>query len=168
MYLSRLPVKAAIYIISAILLFNRIFGNELIRKHGSLSPMLNHKLSKRVYPENFRSTVHIIMSQKQALTNLRIRWYNPIFVNNQLDAQFFFIHVYFYSLDVSGSHVPIIRRINCINTTSGICHIWAHGCLKYVENRNKHILKRIVRQVGYLQRLYRDARSTEHKMIWST
>jgi len=45
------------------------------------------------------------------------------FINNQLDAQFFFhIYVYFYSLHVSGSHVPIIRRINCINTTSGICH----------------------------------------------
>ena len=45
-----------------------------------------------------------------------------IFVNNQLDAQFFCMYVYFYSLHVSGSHVPIIRRINCINTTSGICH----------------------------------------------
>jgi hypothetical protein len=43
-----------------------------------------------------------------------------IFLNNQLDAQFFFMFVYFYSLHVSGSHVPIIRRINCINTTSGI------------------------------------------------
>jgi hypothetical protein len=47
---------------------------------------------------------------------------NVNFVNNQLDAQFFFMYVYFYSLHVSGSHVPIIRRINCINTTSGICH----------------------------------------------
>ena len=45
-----------------------------------------------------------------------------IFVNNQLDAQFFFMYIYFYSLHVSGSHVPIIRRINCINTTCGICH----------------------------------------------
>ena len=45
-----------------------------------------------------------------------------ILVNNQLDAQFFFMYVYFYSLHVSDSHVPIIRRINCINTTSGICH----------------------------------------------
>jgi hypothetical protein len=45
-----------------------------------------------------------------------------IFVNNQLDAQFLFMYVYFYSLHVFGSHVPIIRRINCINTTSGICH----------------------------------------------
>jgi len=47
-----------------------------------------------------------------------------IFVNNQLDAQFFFLYVYFYSLHVSDSHVPVIRRINCINTTSGICHLY--------------------------------------------
>ena len=45
-----------------------------------------------------------------------------IFINNQLDTQFFFMYVYFYSLRVSGSHVPIIRRNNCINTASGICH----------------------------------------------
>jgi len=45
-----------------------------------------------------------------------------IFVHNQLDAQFFFMYVYFFSLHVSDSHVSIIRRINFINTTSGICH----------------------------------------------
>jgi len=45
-----------------------------------------------------------------------------ILVNKQLEAQFFSMYVYFYSLHVSGSHVPIIKRINCINTTSGICH----------------------------------------------
>jgi len=54
-----------------------------------------------------------------------------IFVNNQLDAQFFFMYVYFYSLHVSDSYVSIIRRINCINTTSGICHsvstVWYAG-----------------------------------------
>jgi len=33
-----------------------------------------------------------------------------ILVNNQLDAQFF-MYVYFYSLHVSGSHVPIVRII---------------------------------------------------------
>jgi hypothetical protein len=44
------------------------------------------------------------------------------FVSNQLDAQFFFMYVYFCSLHVSGSHVPIIRRINCISTTCDICH----------------------------------------------
>ena len=42
------------------------------------------------------------------------------------------MYVYFYFLHVSGSHVPIIRRINCINTTSGICHsvqmtVWCAG-----------------------------------------
>jgi hypothetical protein len=41
---------------------------------------------------------------------------------------------------------------------------WAHGCPKHVEKRNKHTWKRNVRQVDYVQRLYRDARSTEHKI----
>jgi len=48
----------------------------------------------------------------------------------------FFMCVYFYSLHVSGSRVLIIRRINCISTTSGICHsvrgiydrlVWSFG-----------------------------------------
>jgi len=43
-------------------------------------------------------------------------------VNNQHDAQLFFVYVYFNSLHVASTHVLIIRRINCINTTSGICH----------------------------------------------
>jgi hypothetical protein len=51
-----------------------------------------------------------------------------IFLNNQLDAQFFFLYVYFYSLHVSGSHVPIIRKINCINTTSGIVTLYRWLC----------------------------------------
>ena len=33
------------------------------------------------------------------------------FVGNQLDAQFFFIYVYFYSLHVSDSYVFIFSRI---------------------------------------------------------
>jgi len=45
-----------------------------------------------------------------------------ILVNNQLDAQFFFLIFYVSSLHVSSSTVLIIRRINCINTTSGMCH----------------------------------------------
>ena len=53
---------------------------------------------------------------------LTVQHLGIISVNNQLDAQFFFAYVYFCSLHVSGSHVPIIRRINRINTTSGICH----------------------------------------------
>jgi hypothetical protein len=45
-----------------------------------------------------------------------------ILVNSQLDAQFFFVYVYFNSLHVSSTLTLIIRGINCINTTSGICH----------------------------------------------
>jgi len=47
----------------------------------------------------------------------------PVFLaNNQLDAQFFFMYIYFFSLHVSDSHVPIIKRVNYINATPGICH----------------------------------------------
>jgi hypothetical protein len=42
---------------------------------------------------------------------------------------------------------------------------WAQGCLKHVENWNKHIEKGIVRQVGHLQELYQDAWSAEHKIL---
>jgi len=45
-----------------------------------------------------------------------------ILVNNQLDAHFFSVYVYFDTVHASSNHVLIIRRISCINTTSGICH----------------------------------------------
>jgi hypothetical protein len=41
-------------------------------------------------------------------------------VTNKLDAQF--LCIYFTSVHVSSNPVLIIRRINCINTTSGMCH----------------------------------------------
>ena len=45
---------------------------------------------------------------------------------------------------------------------------WAQDCPKHVENRNKYTRKRTVRQVGYLQRLYPDARSTENNLLEGT
>ena len=45
-----------------------------------------------------------------------------ILFNGQLDAQFFFVYVYFSSLHVSSIQVLIIRRFNCINMIPGICH----------------------------------------------
>jgi len=45
-----------------------------------------------------------------------------ILFNDQLEAHFFFVYVYFNSLHVSSIHVLIIRRFNRINTISGICH----------------------------------------------
>jgi len=77
-----------------------------------------------------------------------------------------FLCVYFNSLHVSSNLVLIIRRINCISTTSGICHSvsvtvscagrkatqsdiyqmlywyswsswwWVRGCSKHAENWN--------------------------------
>ena len=46
-----------------------------------------------------------------------------VLVNNQLDAQYLFLmFVYSNFLHVSSNQVLIIRRVSCINTTSGICH----------------------------------------------
>jgi len=44
-----------------------------------------------------------------------------ILFNDQPDAQFFFVYVYFNSLHVLSIQVLIIRRFICINTISGIC-----------------------------------------------
>jgi len=46
----------------------------------------------------------------------------------------FFVYVYFKYLHVSSTHMLIIRRINYINTTSGICHsmqvtVWYTGLI---------------------------------------
>jgi hypothetical protein len=45
-----------------------------------------------------------------------------ILVNNQPDAQFFFVYVYFNSLHISSIQVLIIRRFSCMNMISGVCH----------------------------------------------
>ena len=37
-------------------------------------------------------------------------------------ALFLLVCLFYYSLHVSGNYVPIIRIINCINATPGICH----------------------------------------------
>jgi len=59
--------------------------------------------------------------KKIQLASLSVNKKVMVFVNNKLDAQFFFMYVYFYFLHVSVSHVSTIR-INCINTASGIYH----------------------------------------------
>ena len=97
-----------------------------------------------------------------------------ILVHNQLDAQFF-VYVYFYSLHVSDSHVPIIRifsvslrhlvYVTLCRRLSGMQeHMLLHTI--HVENRNKHTWK-LVRRIGYLQGSYQDARSRKHKKTWN-
>jgi hypothetical protein len=54
-------------------------------------------------------TLHIAVNTENLFFYVLLTVYlGIIFVNNQLDAQFFFMYVYFYSLLISGSHVPII------------------------------------------------------------
>ena len=110
----------------------------------------------------------------------------------------FFMYVSSYSLHVSGSHVPVIRRIivsmrhlvyvtlcrwrsgmqvnlhtrrsstqsdinqvsHSYNNSPDDGHVAARNMLRI---ERKTYMKKIVRQVGYLQGLYQDARSTKHK-----
>ena len=43
-------------------------------------------------------------------------------MTNMTHNSFFFVYVYLNSVHVSSIQVLIIRRFNCINTISGICH----------------------------------------------
>ena len=47
-----------------------------------------------------------------------------ILINNQLEANslYIYIFIYFDSVHVSSNALLIIRRVSCINTTSGIYH----------------------------------------------
>jgi hypothetical protein len=62
-----------------------------------------------------------------------------IFVNNQLDAQFFFMYIYLYSLHVSNSYVSIIGRINCINTSGMSLSVDDLHRVTYITCRNDTI-----------------------------
>ena len=137
-----------------------------------------------------------------------------------------FVYVYFNSLHVSSIKMLIVRRFNCINTISGICHSenkwivyggdslvcrFGRNCssvktcipnshlhrlftcfrvtyTRYRSDTNEYpddehldarkieinvykieinVYKKItVRQVGHEIELYRDARSTGHKLYW--
>jgi len=95
--------------------------------------------------------------------------------------------VYFLSLHVSGDSVPIITvwitvwyagcnlHTRQSSTQSNKYQVWhrysyfswwlAHSFPKHVEIRNKHNKKICVPSWLYLQRLYKDARSTKHKTL---
>ena len=62
-------------------------------------------------PRNFHNYHYRVITQQQGIFQ--------ILGNNQLDA-LFHVFIYFMSLHVSSVTVLIIRRSNCINTTSGM------------------------------------------------
>jgi len=55
-------------------------------------------------------------------TIIRILYLLLVLANNQLDA-LFYVFIYFISLHVSSITVLIIRRSNCINTSSGMINL---------------------------------------------
>jgi hypothetical protein len=82
-----------------------------------------------------------------------------------------FMCIYFNSLHVSSILVLIIRRINCINTTSGIYHsvsvTVSCASRKGTFWPAHETYKRTVRQVGHLPRIFLDVAYT-HRRVGST
>ena len=64
----------------------------------------------------------LLQSRRRELISESVKFYLLLTMHLGIDAQFFFVNVYFNSLHVSSIQVLIIRRFNCINTISGICH----------------------------------------------
>jgi len=67
-------------------------------------------------------TVHLVTNFVDRASRYKFCWpciLLQILANNQLDA-LFHVFIYFISLHVSSITVLIIRRSNCINTSSGM------------------------------------------------
>jgi hypothetical protein len=79
----------------------------------------NHK---RPYRNRIHRTSHTRQTTPVFYVLLTVHL-GSVLVNSQLDAQFFF-RIYLFQFSTCFGHpVLIIRRINCINTTFGICQL---------------------------------------------
>jgi hypothetical protein len=106
-----------------------------------------------------------------------------ILVNDQLDAQFLFSLCLFqfstcfeqpraHDQENQLNQYNFLYVLLCVGDTNQMLYwynwfswLWAQGCSNHVENWNKRIEKGIVYQVVHLQDLYRDTRSTEHRIF---
>jgi len=84
-------------------------------KETEISSLPSQQLANGVHPEP--DELFFVQFYDLLTAHLRV-----ILVNDNLTHNSFFVYVYAKSLHVSSIHVLIIRRINCINTTSGTCH----------------------------------------------
>ena len=63
--------------------------------------------------------VEFLQRRAQGVLQSLDRTVNAVLANNQFDA-LFHVFIYFFSLHVSSITVLIIRRSNCVNTSSGM------------------------------------------------
>jgi hypothetical protein len=95
---------------------DKVITSEPKRQITDTKTQRKYELLKLEPPPN----AHSIIKEFYVFLNVH---FGIILVNYQPDAQFFFfVYVYSKTLHVLSTYVLIIRRINCINTTSGICH----------------------------------------------
>jgi len=120
-------------------------------------------------PESLHvSSTHVLIIRRINCINIKYvysRFYvlltvhlGIILVNEQLDAQFFFMYVYSKSLHVSSTHVLIIRRINTLNPElNPICYLLAllaHRFLHVSRIRVKSLTLRLLMSYIYIWSAY--------------
>jgi len=108
--------------------------------------------------------LRILRSQPTIAFGVQHIWYMSLCIDDRLVCGFGW-DCSLIQTCTPNDHLYRVTYTRCRIDTMKFSWWWANGQPKHAEKRNKHIWKRIVRQVGYLQRLYRDGRSTEHKIV---
>ena len=86
------------------------------------------KFCKRIHQANRRNNAAFLTQNIRGRSEERDKFLNQILGNKQLEA-LFHVFIYFMSLHVSSVTALIIRRMNCINTSSGMISLckWLLG-----------------------------------------
>ena len=100
--------------------FNKFFAYISSKNYLPLFSRHNGFSSQQKHTKNHPKFQALLILCSRGRQRRQKRFWRANFLNKQLDAQFFFMYVYFYYLHVSDSYVSIIRRINCISTTPGM------------------------------------------------
>ena len=107
------------------LMFQKIVSPSTSGSHG-VPGLLTAEDEGNMIPCNTITTYPTVQHQipeDLISSNTAVRTSTVIILrDDQLDALLCFVYVYFTSLHVLSIQVLIIRRFNCINTISGICH----------------------------------------------
>ena len=100
------------------ILTHSLYGNNVIKLIVTILSVTTLAVDKHLY---LVRSPYIIFPWKEVMFWKRFSWlyyFLRILGNNQLDA-IFRVFIYFMSLHVSSVTAFIIRRSNCINTSSG-------------------------------------------------
>jgi hypothetical protein len=115
---SRYKIPSTVFV--NFLFVNFLFGSSFCARHLTKSAIfIWNNLRRGKWLLNTGTGSLWLFSENSLEEN---NFTSVVLVNDQLDAQFFFLICLFQFSTCFEHLVLIIKRMNCINTTSGICH----------------------------------------------